>query len=61
MQSVLTVFIPARDLCESILLKHFEAAIERVVAGMEKKTQVIFANYRTTELLPNKEHFLSSF
>ena len=43
MQSVLTVFIPARDLCESILLKHFEAAIERVVAGMEKKTQVIFA------------------
>ena len=33
--------IAARDLCESILLKHFEAAIERVVAGMEKKTQVI--------------------
>merc|ERR1719391_1888422 len=33
--------IAARDLCESILLKHFEAAIERVVAGMEKKTQVL--------------------
>ena len=39
-QSVVIVFTPARDLCESILLKHFEAAIERVVAGMEKKTQV---------------------
>ena len=33
--------IAARDLSESIVLKHFEAAIERVVAGMEKKTQVI--------------------
>ena len=32
--------IAARDLSESIVLKHFEAAIERVVAGMEKKTQV---------------------
>merc|ERR1719357_90096 len=31
--------IAARDLSESIVLKHFEAAIERVVAGMEKKTQ----------------------
>merc|ERR1711936_163461 len=33
--------IAARDLSESIVLKHFEAAIERVVAGMEKKTQVL--------------------
>ena len=33
--------IAARDLSESIVLKHFEAAIERVVAGMEKKTQVV--------------------
>ena len=33
--------IAARDLEASIYLKHFEAAIERVVAGMEKKTQVI--------------------
>ena len=56
MESVLIVFIPARDLCESILLKHFEAAIERVVAGMEKKTQVIFAYF-----LPNTKHLLSSF
>jgi len=33
--------IAARELSESIVLKHFEAAIERVVAGMEKKTQVL--------------------
>merc|ERR1719195_80620 len=33
--------IAARDLSESIVLKHFEAAIERVVAGTEKKTQVL--------------------
>merc|ERR1719206_943690 len=33
--------IAARDLSESISLKHFEAAIERVVAGMEKKTNVL--------------------
>merc|ERR1719411_2328655 len=33
--------IAARDLSESIVLKHFEVAIERVVAGMEKKTQVL--------------------
>ncbi|XP_074594104.1 mitochondrial inner membrane m-AAA protease component AFG3L2-like [Brevipalpus obovatus] len=33
--------IAARDLNPSILLKHFESAVERVVAGMEKKTQVL--------------------
>jgi len=33
--------IAARDLSENIVLKHFEAAIERVVAGMEKKTNVL--------------------
>merc|ERR1719213_826177 len=33
--------IAARDLSESIVLKHFESAIERVVAGMEKKTNVL--------------------
>ena len=30
-----------RELADSIVLKHFEAAIERVVAGMEKKTNVL--------------------
>ncbi|CAG5126606.1 unnamed protein product, partial [Candidula unifasciata] len=33
--------IAARDLNTSIHLKHFEQAIERVVAGLEKKTQVL--------------------
>jgi len=33
--------IAARDLNETITLKHFEAAIERVVAGLEKKTKVL--------------------
>merc|ERR1712012_944831 len=33
--------IAARDLAHSIVHKHFEAAIERVVAGLEKKTNVL--------------------
>eukprot|EP00092_Neocalanus_flemingeri_P037046 GFUD01040331.1.p1 GENE.GFUD01040331.1~~GFUD01040331.1.p1 ORF type:complete len:503 (+),score=215.44 GFUD01040331.1:3-1511(+) len=33
--------IAARDLSSHIVVKHFEAAIERVVAGMEKKTNVL--------------------
>lgn len=33
--------IAARDLNAAIILKHFEQAIERVVAGMEKKTNVL--------------------
>jgi len=33
--------IAARHLAESVDLKHFEAAIERVIGGLEKKTQVL--------------------
>merc|ERR1719334_2016816 len=33
--------IAARELSTSIVHKHFEAAIERVVAGLEKKTNVL--------------------
>ncbi|XP_066591231.1 mitochondrial inner membrane m-AAA protease component AFG3L2 [Prorops nasuta] len=33
--------IAARDLSNNIELKHFEQAIERVIAGMEKKTNVL--------------------
>lgn len=33
--------IAARDLNDNIQLKHFEQAIERVIAGMEKKTNVL--------------------
>lgn len=36
--------IAARDLAASISLKHFEQAIERVVAGMEKKSRVLQAD-----------------
>ncbi|CAG2105418.1 unnamed protein product, partial [Medioppia subpectinata] len=33
--------IAARDLHDTIVFKHFESAIERVVAGLEKKTKVL--------------------
>ncbi|XP_074645083.1 mitochondrial inner membrane m-AAA protease component AFG3L2-like [Tubulanus polymorphus] len=33
--------IAARDLNQTIEMKHFEMAIERVIAGLEKKTQVL--------------------
>jgi len=33
--------IAARELSTSIVHKHFESAIERVVAGLEKKTNVL--------------------
>ena len=33
--------IAARELSATIVHKHFEAAIERVVAGLEKKTNVL--------------------
>ena len=45
--------IAARDLSESIVLKHFEAAIERVVAGMEKKTQAM----QKSDILDSREHY----
>merc|ERR1719290_913633 len=40
--------IAARDLSEHIVIKHFEAAIERVVAGMEKKTNVLQPDEKRT-------------
>ncbi|XP_063699232.1 AFG3-like protein 2 [Culicoides brevitarsis] len=40
--------IAARDLNESIVMKHFEQAIERVVAGMEKKTNVLAPEEKRT-------------
>ena len=33
--------IAARDMNTEIEIKHFEAAIDRVIAGMEKKSQVL--------------------
>ena len=40
--------IAARDMNTSISLKHFEQAIERVVAGMEKKTNVLQPDEKKT-------------
>lgn len=40
--------IAARDNFTSILLKHFEQAIERVIAGMEKKTNVLAPEEKKT-------------
>ncbi|XP_045464467.1 AFG3-like protein 2 [Harmonia axyridis] len=40
--------IAARDLNESINMKNFEQAIERVVAGMEKKTNVLSPEEKKT-------------
>ncbi|CAK9297964.1 unnamed protein product, partial [Gordionus sp. m RMFG-2023] len=40
--------IAARDLNVEINLKHFEQAIERVIAGMEKKTRVLQPEEKTT-------------
>jgi AFG3 family protein len=40
--------IAARDLNSSIILKHFEQAIERVIAGMEKKTNVLAPDEKRT-------------
>ncbi|XP_050297963.1 AFG3-like protein 2 [Anthonomus grandis grandis] len=40
--------IAARDLNDKIIMKHFEQAIERVVAGMEKKTNVLSPEEKKT-------------
>lgn len=40
--------IAARDMNTSIVLKHFEQAIERVIAGMEKKTNVLAPEEKRT-------------
>ena len=40
--------IAARELATSIVNKHFEAAIERVIAGLEKKTQVLQPDEKRT-------------
>merc|ERR1711953_4587 len=40
--------IAARELAGSIVNKHFEAAIERVIAGLEKKTQVLQPDEKRT-------------
>merc|ERR1719411_696967 len=53
--------IAARELAESIVLKHFEAAIERVVAGMEKKTNVLSPEEKKTVAYHEAGHAVSGW
>merc|ERR1711997_1323796 len=53
--------IAARDLSENIVLKHFEAAIERVVAGMEKKTNVLQPEEKKTVAYHEAGHAVSGW
>merc|ERR1711936_586565 len=48
--------IAARELSTSIVHKHFEAAIERVVAGLEKKTNVLQPEEKKTVAYPEAGH-----
>ena len=53
--------IAARDLNESIVMKHFEQAIERVVAGMEKKTNVLQPEEKRTVAYHEAGHAIAGW
>lgn len=53
--------IAARDLNDSIFLKHFEQAIERVIAGMEKKTNVLAPDEKKTVAYHEAGHAVSGW
>lgn len=53
--------IAARDLNNSIIMKHFEQAIERVVAGMEKKTNVLQPDEKKTVAYHEAGHAVSGW
>ena len=53
--------IAARDSNDSIVKKHFEAAIERVIAGMEKKTQVLQPEEKRTVAYHEAGHAVSGW
>ncbi|XP_055626508.1 AFG3-like protein 2 [Toxorhynchites rutilus septentrionalis] len=53
--------IAARDLNESIVMKHFEQAIERVIAGMEKKTNVLAPDEKRTVAYHEAGHAVSGW
>ena len=53
--------IAARELAENIVLKHFESAIERVVAGMEKKTNVLSPEEKKTVAYHEAGHAVSGW
>lgn len=53
--------IAARDSNESILMKHFEQAIERVIAGMEKKTNVLSPEEKKTVAYHEAGHAIAGW
>lgn len=53
--------IAARDLNKSVELKHFEQAIERVIAGMEKKTNVLQPEEKKTVAYHEAGHAVSGW
>ncbi|ELT94890.1 hypothetical protein CAPTEDRAFT_177529 [Capitella teleta] len=53
--------IAARDLNESIDTKHFEQAIERVLAGLEKKTQVLQPEEKRTTAYHEAGHAVAGW
>ena len=53
--------IAARDLNDSIVMKHFEQAIERVVAGMEKKTNVLQPEEKKTVAYHEAGHAIAGW
>lgn len=53
--------IAARDLNESIVMKNFEQAIERVIAGMEKKTNVLAPDEKRTVAYHEAGHAVSGW
>lgn len=53
--------IAARDKRESIVMKNFESAIERVVAGMEKKTNVLQPEEKKTVAFHEAGHAVAGW
>lgn len=53
--------IAARNECDSVVLKHFEQAIDRVVAGMEKKTNVMQPEEKKTVAYHEAGHAVSGW
>jgi len=53
--------IAARDLKPDIVLKHFEQAIERVVAGMEKKTNALQPEEKRTVAFHEAGHAVTGW
>ncbi|KRZ13330.1 AFG3-like protein 2 [Trichinella zimbabwensis] len=53
--------IAARNLSDKIQMKHFEQAVERVVAGMEKKTQVLQPDEKRTVAFHEAGHAVAGW